>query len=753
MSRLTKYAAILWLFVLSGFVVLTADYLRTPGHLQFNLLALLPQLHTQDGQHLDWFVHDSGLNEQYIILVGSDDSQKAKDAFLNLQEKLTSLGFIPDTHTKDSDAFKNLIQSLYPYRAGLLSHTDREQLLQGKGQDLFKRALSTLTSPFFGNFDLIGDPFGLFPSYVQSLTPIPPFQFDEEGFPVIQYEGKQWYILRGKTEGSAFSINFQERVNRSLQTLDLPQDIELLKLGALFYAAAGAEQAKKEVSMIGGVSILLIIGILLFVFQSLRPLMFACITIGSGIIGGLGVTFLIFDSVHILSLVFGLSLVGIAVDYAIHSYCAGFTSKTPLTTLIPALPLGMISSVFGYSALTLFPFPGIRQMAVLTSAGLIFAFITVCLWGHYFVPKSKARMVEKLQKGFDIVLPLIQTTRTKLILSSTLVLLFLCGVFLFQTEDNVKAFQTLDANLQLQEATIRNMLRLPHSSSFFIIEGEALDRRNQEEEKLIEKLRQMDIHDIRGFSQLYPSHQRQLSNRNLVATLYKAQAKDLYRLLGVDIVTSSESLGLSAPLLTEEKIKTESIPPLWKGTQGPDFNRLFLTTPQNTAELYNLVSDLENVRYLNPPEIYSNIFKSYREMLSLAIGVVILIIGLVLMVKFSGKGSFKILSPIILSLLGSLGIFSLMGIPISVFTTMGFLLVVCIGVDYALFLYCRKSSHENLTLIANLMAALTTLISFGLLTLSTTMAVHSFGVSVLIGISLCLVTTTVLIGAPNREAV
>jgi predicted exporter len=79
-----------------------------------------------------------------------------------------------------------------------------------------------------------------------------------------------------------------------------------------------------------------------------------------------------------------------------------------------------------------------------------------------------------------------------------------------------------------------------------------------------------------------------------------------------------------------------------------------------------------------------------------------------------------------------------MGQAISVFNLMALLLVLGIGIDAALFM--RESRGRNYdTLLAIGLSTLTTVLSFGLLSLSATAAIHSFGVTILLGIGFCFI--------------
>jgi predicted exporter len=67
---------------------------------------------------------------------------------------------------------------------------------------------------------------------------------------------------------------------------------------------------------------------------------------------------------------------------------------------------------------------------------------------------------------------------------------------------------------------------------------------------------------------------------------------------------------------------------------------------------------------------------------------------------------------------------------------MALVLVLSIGVDYSIFLAETSSQRQRVTMLAVVMAAATTLLSFGLLALSSVQAVHAFGTTMLIGILL-----------------
>ena len=74
-----------------------------------------------------------------------------------------------------------------------------------------------------------------------------------------------------------------------------------------------------------------------------------------------------------------------------------------------------------------------------------------------------------------------------------------------------------------------------------------------------------------------------------------------------------------------------------------------------------------------------------------------------------------------------------MGQTLTLFSVFGLLLVTAIGVDYAIIVYEGVGGAAT-SLLGTLLAAVTTWLSFGLLALSSTPAVSSFGLAVSLGL-------------------
>ena len=158
----------------------------------------------------------------------------------------------------------------------------------------------------------------------------------------------------------------------------------ILRLGAIFFADQGAYGIDEIwlltlVETVG--TILLIVG----VFRRLSPLLLNLLALGVGVGVAFAGTFLVFGEIHVAALLFGTSLIGVAVDYGLHYCTTAFgtlatTGRERLFYVLPGITLGLATSLIGYAALAMAPFPGLRQIAVFAIIGLIGAFATVTLW-------------------------------------------------------------------------------------------------------------------------------------------------------------------------------------------------------------------------------------------------------------------------------------------------------------------------------------------------------------------------------------
>jgi predicted exporter len=105
----------------------------------------------------------------------------------------------------------------------------------------------------------------------------------------------------------------------------------------------------------------------------------------------------------------------------------------------------------------------------------------------------------------------------------------------------------------------------------------------------------------------------------------------------------------------------------------------------------------------------------------------------VLIWRYGLAGSARVTLPAAIAVLAAPPLVALAGVAFTFFNAMALVLVLSIAFDYAVF--CRETapSRRSVTMLGVWLAMMTTLLSFGLLVLSRTYAVHAFGATLLAG--------------------
>jgi predicted exporter len=146
--------------------------------------------------------------------------------------------------------------------------------------------------------------------------------------------------------------------------------------------------------------------------------------------------------------------------------------------------------------------------------------------------------------------------------------------------------------------------------------------------------------------------------------------------------------------------------------------------------------DGPDIKVISPAEDLSRLFGVYRRYAIGLIGLSMLLMLPLLTWRYGLRGGVRVLAPSVAAVVLAPPLAALFGVTFTFFNAMALVLVMAIGIDYSVF--CRETRGERkpVTLLAVGLAAVSTILSFGLLALSGVFAVQAFGATVLIGISI-----------------
>lgn len=680
---------------------------------------------------------------QLVILIGHRDPARAIQAARNYAKRLTELPLRAQTQPSDLAGLRDFYLT---YRHGLLTPQDRLQLKEISQQAAVDQAMALAFSPFSaGGMAWKDDPFGHYGHWLQELaagTRVRP----QDGMLMVEDGGMHHAVLLYALEGSAFSLDLQQRIVPTLETVGAEVQasepgIEIRRAGVILHAASASKTAQQEISLIGTGGMIGILLLLVLVWRGRQAPLLVLLALGTGLLAALTITFTSFERVHTLTLVFGASLVGVSVDYALHALIHALNDDTPVLEryrkLLPGMLLAMASTVLGYLGLALTPFPGLMQMAIFAASGIVAAWLAVMLWFPLLAP---ARMAPAVLARRYLSSPRNwqPAKRTLLVAGFIMLLLTLLGMARLRIHDDIRALAGLNPDLLAEQTAVSRILGLPSPAQMFIVTGPDVETVLQREEALSHALagfvQRGQLSGFESISRWLPSQAQQQADRGLQETLRGARAQ-LARELDLPYGWAELT---QAPVLDhahwQSSPAAEASRHLWLG-QGPDGGvgsmvlLKGLTDPAVTESLAALAGN--GVRWIDKPAEISRLFGRYRVLLSWVLLAAYAATFILLFARYRWQ-SWRILLPPAAASLLTLALFGLIGQPLQLLNLVGLLLMLGMGIDYGVFL--QENPHDRRGRLAITLAACTTLLSFGLLALSSTPALRSFGLTMLSGV-------------------
>lgn len=756
-----RLATLLWLSVVLACTAVTVQRFATGNPLETDLLTLLPATERNPNAEIALRDLSSKLGNRVFFLLGSTDSQAARQASGEFAAALRSSGAFRQVTDTVPPVDARWVLDLYgPAAGGLLSPADRDALA-APGFSADAALQKRLFQPFGAGIptDPALDPYGLLQGWLATL----PFRQSRlnilDGRLVVN-DGQTGYILViAEPLGGAFDSTTQQALVSAVRQAEAAvrahaPDLVVLRTGAVFYGERARSQAEQEVDLIGGGSLLGILLLLWSMFRSPRPLLLGMTTVATGIACGMAAVLLIDERIHLITLVFGASLIGEAVDYSIQYFAAHLDTGRHwqpwpgLRKILPGLAIALATSLIGYATLSLTPFPAIRQIALFAFAGLSAAWLSVVLLLPWCMTPPSTRDPERLVRWPRRLLDFWHqqvTPRQTIALVAGIVLLALPGAMQVGHDDNVRTLVNRPADLVGQENEIRRLVGMSGSSRFFMIEGDTPEQRLQREEALIERLRPHLGQGVTGYaaaSAFVPSCQRQAANRALLREkLTMAASRPLFTQYGFPDETATNwatrldsehdlilSDWLASPLSVPFRHLVQALP------DGRSALLLTLDGDEGQIDFPALAAGLPGITFVDKAASVSAMFTEYRQLTSWWIGGACVVILLILAWRYGWRRAGIILLPTLLGILVTLATHGYAGIAMTLFSVMGLMLVLGVGVNYAIFI-AEADDGAAAPFAGILLSAATTILSFGLLVLSSMPALHQFGFSLLCGIT------------------
>ena len=520
-----------WLIVLSIIaIVLGAAWLNKDIRIQTNIFALLPETH-QDArlEKAQQYVSDKLNNKVFVVLDAKDDAS-LKQATQDIQSEVKQSDlFQPLKPQLDNEKFA---KALYQHKVGLLNENDKTLLEQKDYQALTEQSMLQMMSPGMPiTAELLQqDPLLFFPRYAMGLSALQS-QTDiqlEDGFATIRDDKGISRLLVLELKSSPYNIDYQEQTASFIKALNQKikqHNVEPHWTGTLMFAQFGTSSAQEEISTIGVGSTLGILLLVWFGFRSVRPMLTEMVAVGTGCLVAFAATYLVFDEIHLMTLVFGASLIGVCVDFSFyfmalqsqHRHVNGFKVLTPV---LPSLFVGLLTTLFAYVVLSFTPFPGFRQIAVFSMVGLTAAWITSIL----LLPRLPALNAEPAIRTLSFIGKIRSFVQANNPLRYGLILVILLvttsSLFFLKSNDDIRNLQSMDQKLKQEDQYVRDRFMQQQGSDYFVVSGTTPQELQKNEQTLLLKLEQLKqdgkVEGFQALGQWLPSIQQQQHNIQLL---------------------------------------------------------------------------------------------------------------------------------------------------------------------------------------------------------------------------------------------
>ena len=510
--------------------------------------------------------------------------------------------------------------------------------------------------------------------------------------------------------------------------------------------------------------------LLLLVLRSPRFLLWAVVPTATGALAGLAAVAVAFGSIHGITLGFGLTLIGEAVDYAIYVQVQRRGERNATTwrddenaVLWRGLWLAVLTSGAGFVAMMLSGFAGLMQLGLMSIVGIAVAATVArfCL-PDVLRPLKASQLArwEPLTQVGDFTLRL--RIAVWAVAAAAAVLLIARSDRLWN--DELVAISPLPRGAGEMDARLRSSVGLGDLRYVIAVEGATVDQALGRAEALDEPLRQLRKRAaIAGFDSpatLVPSLAKQSERRaalpdetTLRARLAQALAKQGLRVEAfapfiADVARAREQVitrDYYAGTALGQRLASQVI----EGAQPAAL--ITLTGVSDATAVSMALRGLPGVSFVDLAAVQT-LVANYRVRAAwAALGGGLLIVLILAAQLRSVKTTARIVTAVAVAIVITAAALVLIEQRLTLFHLIALLLAAGVGSNYAVFIGMPRDRQPAAPVVLSVMlAAATTLIAFAALAWSSTPVLHMIGITVAIGAPVGLLAA-MSIAAPKAK--
>lgn len=706
----------------------------------------------------------SDLNRTITITVEAPDSNQAAAAATNLAERLAEHEDVEWVRSGPDEELERAFYELYfPRRLGLIefdatSITERLQRL--------KRELGSPTGTFVRRI-APEDPWLLFMEHVETLRASQGGDLHVKDGAFVTGDNEEFGVVLLASKHSPFEGPASRRLLAGIdEAFDaINEDGSLtLQQASIHRIAVRSESTIRadiqRVSVVGSIGVVLLI---LVLFGTPRHLVLAALPLVGGMVTATFAVTSVFGSIHGLTLAFGASLIGVALDYVAHllnhHHLAhrGQSATEVLKRIWPGLALGAATTIAGLVGLAWTSFPGIRQMAIFTSVGVAAALLITRFVLPPWMPNDPktTRVHEAFSQGAHRFVDALRRRRRALWALPVVGVLLTGGIATLHWQDDIRALNPLDPDLVAEDETVRGRVARMDSGRFVVAFGDDVEESLQRNDAVYTALQQA-VHEseLEGFRSLHPvllSATEQRRRRGAIpedAWERTSAALEREGFVPTMFEPFREALAAEHQPLLPQDLQETPLGQIAGAHQLPIGERhatlSFVHGVSDVSALRQRVEAIEGVRFFDQAELMQSAYGGFRtRTLELVLLGLFVVFALVLL-RYRKIGlALAAFLPAFVAAGATLGLLGWLGVQANLLHVVALLLVLSMGVDYGVFMIeTRMPGHDDddgpATVVSLLTACLSTVVSFGVLAMSTNPALQAMGLTAALGVGLSL---------------
>ncbi|MCR4948887.1 MAG: MMPL family transporter [Treponema sp.] len=722
-------------------------------------------------------------SQNVFVLVANEDFSEAKRVAESVYGELKdSNNFDSISLYNDVSAMSEITDFLYEYRSYLIDEKTADKILASDegAQDFALEALSKA----YGGFTMLPldtidtDPFLLteyhLQNYLGAVQNAGTAMSVKDGVLASKFEGKWYVMIRGILSRSGAKLASKNNAITEIYSVCKNSGAEasgssFVFSGTPFHSHESSTSASREISVIATVSMLAVIILLIFIFRSVKPLAFSVgsilVSIGIAVLA----TLTVFHKMHVITLVFGTSLIGSCIDYSLHFFTHWAGNKELKSSIeirnhiFSSLLMAIVSTGICFAILIFAPFTILKQMSLFCLTGLVSSFLTtVAVYPYIKLPASRGNV--RFTDGFAKV---ISRLERKWVGRTVIIILFVFSILSIaafhknvKIKNNLLTLYDMKGQLLQNEITASQVIQYT-PGGWYIISGETEEEVLLNEEKLRREFEELTGGEV-GYvstSSFVPSKAMQEKSRRAYKKLLELAPEQLSALGFDDLENFDALMALIADCEATEnnfvsfeagnvpQFIESAISSAWLGKVDGKYFTVLLPTKVTDYKKYRSLADSDDsIYFISKSQDISVDLDNLTKMIFKFFIVAYILMFIMLRFFYTWKQSFKIISVPLLIIMVVVAVFAACNIDMEFFSVTGLILVFGLGLDYIIYMMenekkvaeSERSECIEATAVlepfATMVSFVTTIISFGALALSSFKPVHLIGLSIFIGL-------------------